>query len=321
MLTPLALLYRAAEATRRRLTNTKPGAIPVICVGNFTAGGAGKSPTVRFLATHLSDGPKGAPAILSRGYGGTLGGPLKLDPTQHTAHQTGDEPMMLAAYGDTPLNVYIGADRHATATLAAQDGHDWAIKDDGFQNPAMRHAFNLLVVDGGIGLGNGRLLPAGPLRQPLPVALQNTDAVLVLGAERHHTLTGLHIACETGTIPVYRGRVSAKQTGTGQVIGWCAIAHPEKFRATLQEAGYDPIRFEGFGDHHRPSEPQAQRLLDISATEKLPLITTAKDMARLHGSPSGSATAALAAASQVLDIDLTIDDWPDLRDRLLTALA
>ena len=173
---PLALLYGAAEALRRRLTKPEKPEIPVICVGNLTAGGAGKTPTVRALADILK-GAGHQPIVLSRGYGGRNTGPLRVDPTLHVAADTGDEPLMLS----DDLTVYIARDRRAALRAAVSDGAQIAIKDDGFQNPTLAHNYNLIVVDAATGFGNALLLPAGPLRQPLAASAPRIDAVLLVG--------------------------------------------------------------------------------------------------------------------------------------------
>ena len=298
-LTPLAWLYGGLEAARRRLTHAQHPGKPVICVGNLTAGGAGKTPTVRWLAEKIA-AQGHQPAILSRGYGGSEKGPLKVDRKTHHATHVGDEPLMLAA--DWP--VYIGADRMQSLRLAVQDGADVLIKDDGFQNPSLAHHFNLIVVDGASGLGNQRLLPSGPMRQPLSVALERLDAVLVLGGAVHPSLALLIDAVEAFSKPVFHGRVQATGHGSGKVHGFCGIARPQKFQASLVAQGYEIDGFTSFADHHDFTEAEAATLL---AHDK-PLITTEKDMARLQGAPADSARARLAAEAAVLPIALEIAD-------------
>ena len=298
-LTPLAWLYGGLEAARRRLTHAQHPGKPVICVGNLTAGGAGKTPTVRWLAEKIATQGH-QPAILSRGYGGSEKGPLKVDRQIHHATHVGDEPLMLAA--DWP--VYIGADRMQSLRLAVQDGADVLIKDDGFQNPSLAHHFNLIVVDGASGLGNQRLLPSGPMRQPLSVALERLDALLVIGEARHHSLAFLMDAVEAFGKPIFHGRVQATGHGSGKVHGFCGIARPQKFQASLVAQGYEIDGFTSFADHHDFTEAEAATLL---AHDK-PLITTEKDMARLQGAPADSARARLAAEAAVLPIALEIAD-------------
>ena len=298
-LTPLAWLYGGLEAARRRLTHAQHPGKPVICVGNLTAGGAGKTPTVRWLAEKIA-AQGHQPAILSRGYGGSEKGPLKVDRQTHHATHVGDEPLMLAA--DWP--VYIGADRMQSLRLAVQDGADVLIKDDGFQNPSLAHHFNLIVVDSASGIGNQRLLPSGPMRQPLSVALERLDALLIIGEARHHSLAFLMDAVEAFGKPIFHGRVQATGHGSGKVHGFCGIARPQKFQASLVAQGYEIDGFTSFADHHDFTEAEAATLL---AHDK-PLITTEKDMARLQGAPADSARARLAAEAAVLPIALEIAD-------------
>ena len=298
-LSPLSLIYSGLEAARRKLTKSQHPGRPVVCVGNLTAGGAGKTPTVRWLAERLA-AQGNSPAILSRGHGGSEKGPLKVDRQTHHATHVGDEPLMLAA--DWP--VYIGADRMQSLRLAVQDGADVLIKDDGFQNPSLAHHFNLIVVDGASGLGNQRLLPSGPMRQPLSVALERLDAVLVIGEARHHSLAFLMDAVEAFGKPIFHGRVQATGHGSGKVHGFCGIARPQKFQASLVAQGYEIDGFTSFADHHDFTEAEAATLL---AHDK-PLITTEKDMARLQGAPADSARARLAAEAAVLPIALEIAD-------------
>ena len=311
-LTPLSLVYGGAEAARRKVTHAQHPGKPVICIGNLTAGGGGKTPTVRWLAEKMAAQGK-QPAILSRGYGGREKGPLKVDPTQHIASQIGDEPLMLAA--DWP--VYICADRIQSLRLAVQNGADMLIKDDGFQNPSLAHHFNLIVVDGASGLGNERLLPAGPMRQPLSVALQKLDALLVIGAARHDSLAFLMDAVEAFGKPVFHGHMQATAPGSGAVHGFCGIAKPEKFRASLAAQGYQIDGFTSFADHHDFTEAEAAKLL----AHDMPLITTEKDMARLKGAPADSARAALAHRAAVLPIALKVENEAALLAAINTAMV
>ena len=311
-LSPLSLVYGGLEAARRKLSQAQHPGKPVVCVGNLTAGGAGKTPTVRWLAERLA-AQGSAPAILSRGHGGSEKGPLKIDPTHHRAAQVGDEPLMLAA--DWP--VYIGADRLRSLRLAVQDGADVLIKDDGFQNPKLAHHFNLIVVDGASGLGNERLLPSGPLRQPLSVALQKLDALLVLGEAQHDSLAFLMDAVEAFGKPVFYGHVRATTQSNGAVHGFCGIAKPEKFRASLEAQGFRIDGFTNFADHHNFSEAEARQLLALGKR----LITTEKDMARLKGAPADSACATLAATAEILPIALHVEHEAALLRLINEAIA
>jgi len=315
-LTPVSFLYAGLEALNRKVTQAQHPGKPVICVGNLTAGGAGKTPTVQWLTQWLAQETR-APAVLSRGYGGSLKGPLKVDPTQHSSAQVGDEPRMLAE----ACAVYIGADRHQSLRLAAQDGHEVMVKDDGFQNPAMAHHFNLIVVDGATGLGNGRLLPAGPLRQPLSVALKKLDSLLIIGAPSHASLAPLRKAVEAMGKPIFFGQIEPQsprpKKSAARVHAFCGIAKPEKFIASLRGHGYEVAQVTSFGDHHGFTAAEAERLLASGLT----LMTTQKDMARLQGSPEGSALARLAETANTLPIALHIADEAALQTAIQKALA
>ena len=319
-LAPLSLIYRGLEAANRKLAHTQHPGKPVICIGNLTAGGAGKTPTVQWLAEKLAARDM-RPAILSRGYGGNTKSPLKVDTARHRSAHVGDEPLMLAA--DWP--VYVGADRMQSLRLAVQDGADVMLKDDGFQNPSLAHHFNLIVVDGETGLGNQRLLPSGPMRQPLDAALQKLDALLVLGAPTHNSLGFLMDAVEAFGKPVFYGQITPTHTkkaalngnGAGKVHGFCGIAKPQKFRASLEAQDYEIVGFTTFADHHNFTDTEAKKLLDTGDT----LITTQKDMARLHGAPTGSARAKLADTAHVLPVKLTVENDAALMAVIEAAIA
>ena len=315
-LLPVSWLYGGLEALRRKFTHAQHPGKPVICVGNLTAGGAGKTPSVQWLLKALrQDGQN--PAILSRGYGGSEKGPLKVDAAAHSAIQVGDEPLMLAQ----DAAVYIGADRMASLRMAVRDGHDVLIKDDGFQNPSMAHHFNLIVLDAASGIGNGRLLPAGPLRQNLSVGLEKLDALLLIGAPNqaalHPSVPPLLEMLKAMGKPIFQAEIGATKTGSGAVHGFCGIAKPEKFRVSLAAQGYEVKQFSSFADHHHFTEADAAKLLK----SELPLITTEKDMARLQGAPAGTARAQLAARAETLPIALKITDADALSALIKSALA
>lgn len=313
MLLPVSGLYRLLERAHRFFVKPQHPGKPVICIGNLTAGGAGKTPTVQYLATYFAAQNKQV-AILSRGYGGSLshkGGPAtRVDPAIHTAADVGDEPLMLAA----AFPVFIHPDRFASLRAASAQGADIAIKDDGFQNPAMANHVNLIVIDGAAGLGNGYLLPAGPLRQSVSVSLARTDSVLILGPATHASLPPLRAACAARDIPVFHGAVAAKAPAADAqpLLAYCGIAKPEKFFASLKSCDISVAAQQVFDDHHNFTEADASALLAEATRLQAGLITTRKDMARLQNAVAGSQCRALADASLVLDIELQIDAAPRL---------
>src|ERR1700712_1161588 len=175
LLLPLGALYGLAAGQRLQREGFDAG-VPVLCVGNYHVGGAGKTPTVLALARLLRDLGE-TPVVLSRGYGGRLHGPIQVDPARHVAADVGDEPLMMAR----TIPVIVARDRIDGAALARSQGATVILMDDGFQNPAIAKDASLIVVDGDRGVGNGCVFPAGPLRAPLPPQLARTDALIIVG--------------------------------------------------------------------------------------------------------------------------------------------
>lgn len=291
---PLAWLYRSATLIRRLATRPQRAPIPIVCIGNLTLGGAGKTPCADYLASALaSAGMK--PAILSRGYGGSVTATQKVDPAQHSAHMVGDEPAMLAQRHA----VFVGADRMASARLAAAQGYQIGIKDDGLQNPNLHHDINILVLDGPRGLGNGGVFPAGPLREPWTKALPRIDLVILIGAAAANLAPFLS-ACRAAQIPIVSAQLRPVATSPKAVHAFCGIANPEKFYATLRGAGYSLLSQTSFPDHHFLTESEAATLL--LKARGAPLMTTEKDAVRLVG--ESGARAKLGELAEVLPVKL-----------------
>lgn len=295
LLSPLAWLYVLAGFFRRQFTQPMRFSVPIICVGNVTVGGAGKTPTTDYIANILRHAGF-RPAILSRGYGGAEAGPVKVDLSRHTAHDVGDEPAMLAQRH----HVYIGADRRKTAAMAIADGHDILIKDDGLQNPTLHHDLNILVIDGPRGFGNQHLFPAGPLREPIATALKRCDLVLIIGRP-HDDLHDLTDLCHQRQISVISAALHPNDPQPKKVFAFCAIAYPEKFYESLKSSGYEIEAHMSFPDHHMFSETEAAKL--IIAAQGRHLITTEKDAARLIG--QSGARGKLLCLSETLPIRLS----------------
>ncbi|MGY4476545.1 tetraacyldisaccharide 4'-kinase [Bradyrhizobium sp. USDA 3364] len=283
LLSPLAALYGAVAARRMRQPGVDAG-IPVFCVGNYHVGGAGKTPTVLALAKLLRELDE-RPVVLSRGYGGGLEGPVKVDRNGHTAADVGDEPLMMAA----TLPVVVSRDRAAGLALARAQNASVILMDDGFQNPSVAKDCCLIVIDGTRGVGNGRVFPAGPLRAPLPPQLERTDALIVVGegsgakviaadlAFRGTPVLSAHLKPDEAALTALRGT---------RALAFAGIGDPARFFTTLRSSGVDVVRSRAFADHHAFDKEEIAQLVADAKGEALTLLTTEKDLARLRG-PDG----------------------------------
>jgi tetraacyldisaccharide 4'-kinase len=302
LLTPLAAGYGAVAARRMQRKGWQATA-PVICVGNFTLGGSGKTPTaIALVQTLASAGHK--PVLLSRGYGGKTAGPVTVDPQRHTAAEVGDEALLLAGAAPT----IVAQDRVAGAKAALDAGADVIVMDDGLQNSSLAKTLSIAVIDGTRGIGNGKVFPAGPLRAPLAAQFARVDALLVIGGSAG--AAGLDRDIRARRIPVFHGRLEPDRAaiaaiGGRKTLAFAGIGNPDKFFATISDAGIDaPVR-KAFPDHHRYSAAEAAALLMQAEHEGLRLLTTAKDRARMSGDPS---LAALAARAHVLPVTLNVKE-------------
>ncbi len=310
LLAPVAVCY-GVIAARRMARKGRRAAVPVLCVGNFTHGGAGKTPTVLTLGKMLQEAGR-RPFFLSRGYGGSLAGPRLVDAKSDGAAQVGDEAALLARVAPT----IIARDRVAGAQAAAAAGAEVIVMDDGLQNGSLAKDFTLAVVDGRRGLGNTCVFPAGPLRAPLAAQLACSDALLVIGSGE-----GAREIAAAG-LPMFHGRLLADTAHIAElkarrVLAFAGIGDPEKFFATAAEAGIMVAQSQPFPDHHRFTAEEAAWLIMRAEHDGLALLTTEKDRARMAGEPL---LAALAEKTHVLPVTLVVEEADALRALVLARL-
>lgn len=304
-LTPLSYVYGALQKRKGQKIVPQAASGPVVCVGNIVAGGSGKTPSVLALyALAVDTGLAKSPHILTRGYGGRMPGPIRVDPAVHTARDVGDEPILMATRG---AKVIVSRDRVAGAKMAFAHGADLVLMDDGFQNPALKKDLSLLVIDGAAGFGNRRMLPAGPLREQPDEAFARAQAVILIGYDSY----GVRDELPDG-FPVFTAKIAARgQPDTSfPFIAFAGLGRPEKFRATLVSHGVRVVRFHPFADHHVYTPLDLQRLRDEARQVQAKLITTEKDYMRL--------TPEQREGIEVLPVALTFDE-PDWVERFLRA--
>lgn len=307
LLTPVAAIYAWAGAQRLRSTPSFDPGIPVICIGNLTVGGAGKTPLTLMLRERLSDGGKRRVATLSRGYGGSLSGPLQVEAATHTAAQVGDEPLMMACSGES----WIGRDRAHAARAMAAEGVDLILMDDGFQNPSLKKTCSIVVIDAGDPFGNGFVFPKGPLREPVAAGLARADLVVLMGSGP--------VPAELGGYdgPILRARtVPRGPAPPGRYVAFAGIGRPEKFFDSLAaQSDIELSETVPFGDHHPYSNSDLTFLNKLAQERDARLITTEKDYVRLAPQQRADILA------HPVTVEMTQDDLSVLDAALQTAIS
>jgi tetraacyldisaccharide 4'-kinase len=294
LLLPVGASWDAAGRLRQAFARPYYPPVPVVCVGNLVAGGAGKTPVALALAAHLVSCAT-AVHIVTRGYGGRLRGPVRVDAALHDATVVGDEALLLAAQAPC----WVARDRADGVRAAVAAGAQMVVLDDGLQNPGIAKNLSLVVVDAAYGFGNGRVIPAGPLRESPARGLARADAVVLLGADAQPEALGIETP-----LPVLHASlrpIAGERLAGAGLLAFAGIGRPDKFFATLRALGAELVGTRSFPDHHPFRAGEIDRLLRAAERAHARLITTAKDIVRVP--------AAMRAAIEVLEVEIR---WRDL---------
>lgn len=313
LLAPVAAIYGAIAARPFYRDDLPSIALPVLCIGNYTLGGAGKTPTAIALARALKQrGLK--PGIVSRGYGGNFTGTRLVDAERDQAAIVGDEPLLLARHAA----VAISANRLEAARLLEEEGCDFILMDDGFQSRRLYADFSFLVVDGGRLIGNGKVFPSGPLRAPFDLQLQKTSAILHLAQPQKNDvgdagsegLNQFKNLVQKAGIRIFDAQlhpVSEAEIAGRKWLAFAGIGHPAKFFASVRQLGGIVVAEKSYADHYRFSQADMDELFHLAQEQDIALITTAKDHARMKDDLAAS----LLNKISIVDVEARIDDCAD----------
>lgn len=303
VLQPLGFLYDLAGRVRWMIIKPMQAQKPVICVGNFVVGGAGKTPVSLSIAQYLQNEGLNIHFLCS-GYGGYVKGPLLVDLNQHTAQEVGDEALLLAAIAPT----WVGRNRSRTAKRAIREGADILVMDDGFQNPTLKKNKSIVVVDGEYGLGNRLVMPAGPLREKLSRGLERADAIVIIGEDKFGLKSEFQKTHFVTTAKLVPDPIFVENFKNRRVVAFAAIARPEKFFKTLHQAGTDIIARHIFPDHYNFHPKDLESIIQTAERENASMVTTTKDAVKLPES--------LKHKIDILKVDLDWHNQADLKNFL-----
>jgi tetraacyldisaccharide 4'-kinase len=293
-LLPLSALYGFAGRARFALIKPLKLSVPVICVGNIVAGGAGKTPVVIALVAYLKVHGY-TPHILTRGYGGSCVSPVQVS-ASHTAGDVGDEALLLARHAPC----WVDANRKRSGRLAIAAGADVLVMDDGFQNPALHKDLSLIVIDGGYGMGNGAVMPAGGLREKPELAFKRAHGVVVIGRDAQHVIPRI-----PKPLVLLRGvihpQIPEPLVGV-KMLAFCGIGRPQKFYDTLHDQRLNVVETVDFPDHHPYADAELEALAERAVALNATLVTTEKDWVRLS----------LAWQTQIAYVPITLTLEPDM---------
>ena len=304
LLSPLSTVWRAGACIRTATTTARHPGCPVFCVGNFTVGGAGKTPTAIALFDLLTRLGR-TPHFVSRGYGGSITGPHQVDPVKDHADKVGDEPLLLAQEGPA----WISRMRALGAEAARNAGANAIILDDGLQNPSLIKDCSFAVVDSAYGIGNGRVMPAGPMREPLLRGLEKVHAIILIGDQTPDFINDL-----PASVPILRAHVTPVNGADfkdRKIVAFAGIGRPAKFYDSLKQVGANVVLTRDFADHHPFTDHEISALRTEATRQNAMLVTTQKDWMRL---PSESRTGISS-----LNIRLMFED-PEQLSRIVTSV-